>query len=244
LHKLAGALERQFGVAVTDARLRRAIRLMNRERALRRGLAQLMAAESPPLTGRELLNLRSLISGIPEDLAWYETALQALPGRRIAPPAESRVRVLLTGVPMPHGAERVLNIIEESGGLVVCQENCTGLKPLLDDVCEDTRNPLRAIAEKYFHLPCSVMTRNTARIDALRRLAAEYRPQCIVDVIWQACLTYDVESHFVRRLAEQELGLPYLRIETDYSPSDTARIAVRVEALLETARGTGRKAKC
>jgi benzoyl-CoA reductase/2-hydroxyglutaryl-CoA dehydratase subunit BcrC/BadD/HgdB len=37
-------------------------------------------------------------------------------------------------------------------------------------------------------------------------------------------------------LAEEELGLPYLRVETDYSPSDSARIAVRVEALLETVR--------
>jgi len=53
---------------------------------------------------------------------------------------------------------------------------------------------------------------------------------------WQACLTYDVESVLVRRLAEEELGLPYLRIETDYSPSDSARLAVRVEALYETAR--------
>ena len=41
----------------------------------------------------------------------------------------------------------------------------------------------------------------------------------------------------MRRLAEEEAGLPYLRIETDYSPSDSARIAVRVEALFETVRG-------
>ena len=30
-----------------------------------------------------------------------------------------------------------------------------------------------------------------------------------------------------KRLAEEELKIPYLRIETDYSPSDSARIAVR-----------------
>ena len=29
-------------------------------------------------------------------------------------------------------------------------------------------------------------------------------------------------------VAEKELGIPYLRIETDYSPSDSARIAVRI----------------
>ena len=47
-----------------------------------------------------------------------------------------------------------------------------------------------------------------------------------------------MESYRVRRLAEEELDLPYLRIETDYSPSDSARIAVRVEALFETVRGS------
>jgi benzoyl-CoA reductase/2-hydroxyglutaryl-CoA dehydratase subunit BcrC/BadD/HgdB len=55
----------------------------------------------------------------------------------------------------------------------------------------------------------------------------------VVEVVWQACLTYDVESILVRRFCEQELHLPYLRICTDYSPNDSARIQVRLEALFE-----------
>jgi len=35
---------------------------------------------------------------------------------------------------------------------------------------------------------------------------------------------------------EEELRLPYLKITTDYSPSDSARITARVEALMETVR--------
>jgi len=146
------------------------------------------------------------------------------------------VRVLLTGVPVVHGAERVVDIVENHGGLIVCQENCTGLKPIAEDVDPDTGDPLRAVAEKYFRTSCSVMTANRRRMDLLRQLAAEYRPHCVIELVWQACLTYDVESYFVKRLAEEELSLPYLRIETDYSPADTARIAMRVEALMETAR--------
>ncbi len=42
----------------------------------------------------------------------------------------------------------------------------------------------------------------------------------------------------MRDLARQ-LDIPYLRIETDYSPNDSARIAVRVEALFETLRSRG-----
>jgi len=239
LRKFRTQLENRFDVQITDDALREAIAVMNRERALRRELAELMTADRPPLTGRQLIELKSTISGIPADLEQYEKVLAHL--RQKCPPDNETppVRVLMTGVPMAHGSERVLEIIEDNGGLVVCMENCTGVKPILDDVDPETDNPIRALAEKYYRLPCSVMTRNDRRLDTLRSLAGQYRPQCIVELVWQACLTYDVESYRVRRLAEQELGIAYLRIETDYSPSDSARIATRVEALFETVRAEG-----
>ncbi len=234
--KLQRVLEDRFGVRITEDRLREETRRMNRERQLRRELAALMKADDPPLTGREVLDMKSLIACIPADLEQYEVALRELPGRRVNPPTTERVRVLLTGVPLPHGAERVMDLIEGHGGLVVCQETCTGLKPILEDVDPKAPDIVAALAEKYLRLPCSVMTPNERRMESLRRLAAEYRAQCVIELVWQACLTYDVEAHRVRRLVTEELGLPYLRIETGYSPSDSARIAVRVQALYETAR--------
>jgi benzoyl-CoA reductase/2-hydroxyglutaryl-CoA dehydratase subunit BcrC/BadD/HgdB len=236
MRKLRGALEKRFGIEIGDEAIRQAIQTMNRERALRRELAALMRAERPPMTGRQLLDLKSSISGIPADFAQYEKALAML---RAKPPDEchaGRLRVLLTGVPVVHGAERVVELIEDAGGLIVCMENCTGLKPILEDVDLSAADPLRALAEKYFHLPCSVMTPNQRRLDVLRQLAREYRPDCVIELVWQACLTYDIESARVRQLAEEELGVPYLKIETDYSPSDSARIAVRIEALFESIR--------
>jgi benzoyl-CoA reductase/2-hydroxyglutaryl-CoA dehydratase subunit BcrC/BadD/HgdB len=92
------------------------------------------------------------------------------------------------------------------------------------------------LAEKYFHLPCSVMTPNTRRLEGLEQLAKTYRPDCVIELIWQGCLTYAVESALVRELVEEKLRLPYLKIETDYSPGDSARLSLRIEALLETAR--------
>jgi benzoyl-CoA reductase/2-hydroxyglutaryl-CoA dehydratase subunit BcrC/BadD/HgdB len=76
LRKLRTALERQFKVKITDAKLRDAIRLMNRERALRRTLAALMKSDSPPLTGLELLGMKSIIACIPADLAQYQKAVR------------------------------------------------------------------------------------------------------------------------------------------------------------------------
>ncbi|MCY2953382.1 MAG: double-cubane-cluster-containing anaerobic reductase [Planctomycetota bacterium] len=234
LKKLKKELEQRFRVEITDTKLRAAIGVMNRERRLRRELADLMQSDPPPLTGRQLLEFKSSISGICVDLAQYEKALEVY--RNPDAKLSAKVRVMMTGVPIVHGAERVLDIIEGNGGVVVCMENCTGLKPILEDVNAEAADPLRALAEKYYHLPCSVMTRNSKRLEVLRQLAGRFRPQAVIELIWQACLTYDVEAFHTRRLVEEDLGLPYLRIETDYSPSDSARVATRVEAIFETVR--------
>jgi benzoyl-CoA reductase/2-hydroxyglutaryl-CoA dehydratase subunit BcrC/BadD/HgdB len=219
-------MESLTGNAVTDDRLRGAIRLMNRERTLRRSVARLAGRG---LTGREVLSAKGQISGIPEDLAALEKIIAQAESLAKAP--ASRPAILMTGVPMPLGAEKVLDIIEAAGATVVAQENCTGLKPLLEDVAEDGE-PLEAIARKYFHLPCSCMTPNRGRLDFIDRLIEEYRPGGVVDLVWQSCLTYDVESEVLRRHLERRHSLPYLKIVTDYSPSDVQQIRLRVEAFI------------
>ena len=234
LRKFRTKLEEDFGVEITDEKIWKAIKTMNRERHLRRQLAELMKSENPPLTGGELLKFKSIISAIETDFDKYGQAAEIFNSSANDNDNSGKARVLMTGVPIVHGAERILDIIESHGGLVVSMDNCTGLKPILEDVDETASDPIIALAEKYLHLPCSVMTKNDLRLEQLRELAGQYRPQCIVELIWQACITYDVESYRVRQLAESELGIPYLKIETDYSPSDSARIALRVEALFET----------
>jgi benzoyl-CoA reductase/2-hydroxyglutaryl-CoA dehydratase subunit BcrC/BadD/HgdB len=237
VRKFRKHLEQRFQTRITDEKLRAAARLMNRERGLRRQLANLMTREPPPLTGRQLIEFRSIISGIEADLQQYEQAVKLYDDRAGAPPAgKPKLRVLLTGVPLVHGAERVLELIEAAGAVVVGMENCTGLKPILEDVDLDAPDILRAIAQKYYHLPCSVMTPNTGRFDSLRSLAEKFRPHCVIELVWQTCLTYDIESYHVRKMVEAELQLPYLKITTDYSPADSARISSRVEALFETIR--------
>ncbi len=234
LHELVTRLEDLFSVTVTDGALRDAIARMNHERWTRRALAALMSSDHPPLTGRQLINLKTIISGFPEAQAQLDAALAALTHRDGIQDSGSRVRVLMTGVPMVHGAEWVLDLVEERGGLVVATENCTGVKPLLEDVDDGAADPMRALAEKYYHVPCSVMMANEARLDMLRELVRTYRPQCVIELAWQACLTYSIEANRVKRLVEEEFGLPYLYIETDYSTSDAARVGVRVEALYES----------
>ena len=99
---------------------------------------------------------------------------------------------------------------------------------------DEDKDPITALAEKYLSTPCSCMTPNNDRLDLIKRLAEEYQVDGVVDLTWQACHTYNVESFTVRNFVRDELGLPFLQIETDYSDSDIGQIKVRVEAFLET----------
>jgi benzoyl-CoA reductase/2-hydroxyglutaryl-CoA dehydratase subunit BcrC/BadD/HgdB len=229
-------LQSFFALEIRDCDIEAAIKVMNRERLLRRRIAETMKADPPPLSGLELLSVKSSIPGIPADFEQYEKLIAHIENRESAVCRGKAVRVLVTGVPLPHGAERVLEIIEKAGGNTVAIENCTGLKPILEDVEEDTGDPIAALADKYYHLPCSIMTPNTARMRTLGTIAEEYKADCIIDLIWQGCLTYDVEARLTEECA-RKADVPYLKIVTEYSPSDSARIQVRIEALFETIRG-------
>lgn len=227
---LKARLEKLTGTRITKTRLRSAIRLMNEERRLRREIA---AFGGRGLSGREILDAKSLISGIPGDLAAYR-AIIAQAGAKAVPTLKPRI--LMTGVPMPHGAEKILDIVEEAGAIVVAQENCTGLKPLIEDVSLDG-DPLEAIARKYLHLACSCMTPNRGRFGLLDDLIGRFRPQGVIELVWSACHTYSLEARAVRRHVEARHRLPYLMIETDYSPSDSQQIRLRVESFLSLVEG-------
>lgn len=227
---LKGRIEKLTGTRITRTGLRRAIKLMNEERRLRGTIAEFGGRG---LSGREILDAKNLISGIPQDLDAYRAVIEQARAKAAPSP---KPRILMTGVPMPHGAEKVLDIVEEAGAVVVAQENCTGLKPLVEDVGLEG-DPLEAIARKYFHLPCSCMTPNEGRLELLDELIERFRPQGVIDLVWSACLTYSVEARAVRRHVEEKHGLPYLLVETDYSPSDSQQIRLRVESFMSVIEG-------
>lgn len=126
----------------------------------------------------------------------------------------------------------MLNIIEEKA-IVVAMENCGALKTVLELVDESEKDPLYALAKKYLRIACPCMSPNSGRYELLANIIREYRIDGVVDLTWQACHTYNVESTSLGDFIREELGTPFIQIETDYSNSDTDWIKVRIEAFLE-----------
>jgi benzoyl-CoA reductase/2-hydroxyglutaryl-CoA dehydratase subunit BcrC/BadD/HgdB len=117
--------------------------------------------------------------------------------------------------------------------IVVCQEHCTGIKSFDLLVDENEEDPYTAMAHRYLRIPCSCMTPNKGRINLLGRLIDNFKVQGVVDLIWQSCHTYNIESYGIKKFVEKEYQIPLLHIETDYSQSDTGQLGVRIEAFLE-----------
>ena len=61
----------------------------------------------------------------------------------------------------------------------------------------------------------------------------EYQVDGVIEIILQACHTYNIESHYVKQTVTNK-GKSYLMIETDYSQADKGQIRTRLEAFLET----------
>lgn len=225
------------GVPVTDNGLLEQIAIQNDIRTLIRDIVRINADGAPLLTGMELLPVLESKSFV-VDFAPYLTALRTLrdelAGLRTAGTTgmERRLRVLLTGTPVGNGSHKVLQLIEESGGVVVAMDNCSGIKGL-DPLEADTTDPLRSIADYYLNIPCACMSPNPGRTLTLENLCRDFRIDGIVDLTWQGCHGFNVESTLVREKADS-LGVPLLHIETAYSESDTEQLRTRIEAFLES----------
>lgn len=55
----------------------------------------------------------------------------------------------------------------------------------------------------------------------------------VVDLTWQACHIYNVESYSLGKFIRNELGISFLQLETDYSESDNIWLQLRAEAFVE-----------
>ncbi|MGE5422003.1 MAG: double-cubane-cluster-containing anaerobic reductase [Ignavibacteriales bacterium] len=240
LKRLQIRLEETLEVTITEDALREAIHTTNEENRALQALFDLNKAKPALVSGTDML-MASWQIGFhvdrKESTAMIDrlvAEIQAMAGEGYCVGNDTTPRILLTGTPVGLGSEKVITLVEESGGLVVAMENCGGYKTVELRIDErSTEDPLLLLADKYLKIPCSVMSPNTGRLELLERMIKEFRIDAVIDLTWQACHTYNVESYHVAKLVQDKLGLPFIQLETDYSNSDSETLRVRIEALLE-----------
>ena len=64
------------------------------------------------------------------------------------------------------------------------------------------------------------------------RLCAQFAADGVIEMTLQSCHTYAVETQMVREFLKTR-NIPFLSLETDYSPGDTAQLKTRAAAFIE-----------
>lgn len=233
---LKKVVESNTGVEITEKKLSEAVKLMNRERSAKKRLMDLARRKPSPMSGMDILNIMFRVGFLADKekgIALLEEIVAEVGNNASGDPGftEKTPRILLAGVPVGMGSEKVVKILEASGANVVCFENCSGYKQAFE-VDEDD-SPIQALARRYLDIPCSVMSPNKGRFELLKNMIADFSVDGVVDLTWQACHTYNIESFRIADFVKEQFGLPFLHLETDYADADTEQLRVRIEAFLE-----------
>ena len=235
---LKNKLEEKFGVEITDEKLREAAIKRNRLNKAFLEMYELQTNVPPAMKGVEMMialqqgtftfNLDDQITAVENKVAKAKEAYAA--GER--PVSEKAKRILITGCPTGGVIQKVGAVIENNGGVIVCLDDCGGertRKMMVDTEAEDI---MKAIGDRYLEIHCSVMTRNDGRLENTKAMIEKYKVDGVVEVVLQACHTFNVEATPMGRMVE-DMGIPYLKMETDYSTTDSGQIETRIAAFIE-----------
>lgn len=238
--ELISKVEEVTGSKLDSQSLAESIRLINmRRQALLRFHAT--RRYSPvPISGKDACMVTQV--AFYDDPARFTTQVNILTDeleKRIAasegPFSKDAPRILVTGSPMALPNWKIHHAVETSGGVVVCEELCTGTRyyeNLVEESGGDLESQVMSLAQRYMKTNCACFVNNTGRIDDILRLTETYQADGVIDYSLQFCGLYSTESYLVAK-ALKDKGIPVLHIETDYSSQDTEQLRTRIEAFLE-----------
>lgn len=233
-------VEEVTGNEITQEQLAEGIRIMNNKRRALARVYETRKSKTLPISGRDALLMTQIAffddpvrcADMCNKLA-DELEQRVADGVSVVP--EGTKRILITGTPMAVPNWKMHNIVETSGGAVVCEEMCTGTRyfeNLVDETGETLEAQFEALSRRYMKNNCACFTPNQGRIDDIIRLAGEYQVDGVIDCNLKFCGLYDIEKFNVTK-ALKEAGIPILSIETDYSDADSEQLRTRVGAFIE-----------
>lgn len=231
-------LEKKFDIEITEEALREAVKKRN---ALRRAITEmyeLQANVPPAMKGTQMMltlmsgsfkfnqdeyieGVRNLVEKAKADYAAGKSTVSA-----------KDKRILLTGCPTGGVIQKIGMVIENNGGVVVCLDDCSGERTNRMLVDENADDILRAISDRYLEINCSVMSPNLGRLENTQAMIEKYKVEGVIEVVLQACHTFNVEAAKMQRMVE-DMGIPYMKLETDYSTADSGQLETRISAFLE-----------
>lgn len=228
-------LKKRFNIDVTDEALRRAAGLVNKERESIMNLMEIQKSKPTPAWGKDIfeaLEAHRLLPTIEARIAANERSREELLAKE-SPVRKHAKRILITGCPLSGTCGKIIDAVEGNGGVVAAFETCEAAKSAARHFDVTTEDIYEAFADCYQKTGCAIMSPNYVRFDLLKQLVEEYKIDGVLDITLQTCHPYTVEKDKMMRLLEDEIGIPYMTIETDCGEADRGQLETRIAAFIE-----------
>ncbi len=211
------------------------IRKTNRIRQLLAELDRQRWQETPRISGREVQEISLFAASVPKERAIPVLEKLAADVKDNTLTESYRARVLLVGAHLDDPG--FIDVLEDTGALVVRDAYCCGLRDQLDrvDESDETADPFLVIARRYLdRLSCPRMYGDyPRRLEKIHQMAEEAQVDGIVLEQLKFCETWGIDGNVLMNDLKDR-GFPILKLEREYLVSAKGQIRTRVQAFLES----------
>lgn len=234
IQNLKSALEKWTGKDISNNDIDKSVDIYNTNRRLMLSVYELMKADTPPLTGVELLQmtLSGMLIDKQDHNKYLEDTIAKLSLMKGTGKCGPRI-MLLGSVNNDFG---LIEMIENCGARIVIDDYCTGNRYYQAQVVH-SEDRLAALAGRMVEKPpCPLKDLSTdrRRVTHISRLIDAYRVEGVIYTIQRQCDSHGLDYPSVQAIVDSK-GMPMLKIELDFS-SAIAQYRTRLEAFIEMLR--------
>ncbi len=232
-------LEKNLGVDVSDAALRKAVESFNEINNLLMQIGEFRKEEKPKITGYEFAVLCLATYCCPREK--LKTILEeTLEEVRLREPDEKnhyRARVIMAGSEIDD--PDLIKLAEDAGALVVADRYCFGSFPGRQEiVLNDTEDALTQICRHYITVGQCPRYMNTEKIferqTYMDALAKEYKADGIVYEQIKFCDYWGYERAFAGKAMRENYHYPVLSVDRPYVVGNSGQLRTRMQAFVES----------
>ena len=232
-------LSEVYGVDTSDSALLEAIEQHNRVCRILTEIGELRKLDNPPITGYEFHVIMLVSEVCPHALIlpYLEETLKEIKRRKTDPKLWYRVRVVVTGSEIDDPA--FTKLLEDCGAFVCADRYCYGSLPGREEIhVQPGERPLQAIARHYIQTGQCPRYMNAEKVNGrkeyIRQLVQDYHADGVLYEQMKFCEYWSYERVLGVHVLSEEMGIPTIGIEREYTLVGAGQLRTRMQAFVES----------
>ena len=232
-------LHENYGIDISDAAIRQAVREHNRICELIRAIGDFRKEDNPRITGYEYHVITMATYAAPKYLILdkLEETLEELKTREPDPVFRYGAKVVVVGSEMDD--IDIIKLIEDSGAYVCADRFCYGSLPGRNVIeLNDEEDALTQVCRQYMYRGQCPRYMDSTKMDARRdyvyKLAKEYKADGVIYEQMKFCDPWAYEKMLGGHILREEYGYPVLAVDRPYAIGSSGQMRTRVQAFVES----------